>query len=95
MPWHADICKFLVAFTYLLGASKVAKEKLESDAKYYVWDDPLVCQRLVSDQGSHLYNHAMATLLEKYGVVHRVATVYHPQTNGQVEVFNRKIKKLL
>ncbi|RDX76348.1 pol, partial [Mucuna pruriens] len=44
---------------------------------------------------SHFYNRAMATLLEKYGVVHRVATAYHPQTNGQVEVFNREIKKLL
>ncbi|RDX90684.1 hypothetical protein CR513_27425, partial [Mucuna pruriens] len=37
----------------------------------------------------------MSTLLEKYGVVHRVVTTYHPQTNGQVEVFNREIKKLL
>ncbi|RDX85981.1 hypothetical protein CR513_32752, partial [Mucuna pruriens] len=27
----------------------------------------------------------MSTLLEKYEVVHRVATAYHPHTNGQVE----------
>ncbi|RDX99134.1 Pro-Pol polyprotein, partial [Mucuna pruriens] len=26
---------------------------------------------LISDQGSHFYNRAMATLLENYGVVHR------------------------
>ncbi|RDY08670.1 hypothetical protein CR513_07069, partial [Mucuna pruriens] len=38
---------------------------------------------LISDQGSHFCNHAMATLLDKYRVVHRVATTYHPQTNGQ------------
>ncbi|RDY07880.1 hypothetical protein CR513_07956, partial [Mucuna pruriens] len=43
----------------------------------------------------HLCNHAMAMLLEKYGVVHRVATAYHPQTNGQAEVFNMEIKKFL
>ncbi|RDX68749.1 hypothetical protein CR513_52231, partial [Mucuna pruriens] len=30
-----DICNFLVAFTYPLGASKAVKERLESDAKYY------------------------------------------------------------
>jgi len=24
-----------------------------------------------------------------------VASTYHPQTNGQAEVFNRKIKKIL
>ncbi|RDX61506.1 hypothetical protein CR513_60259, partial [Mucuna pruriens] len=37
----------------------------------------------------------MATLLEKYRVVHRVTTAYHPQTNAQTDVFNREIKKLL
>ncbi|RDY02739.1 Pro-Pol polyprotein, partial [Mucuna pruriens] len=54
-----------------------------------------VPKALISDQGSHFYNRSMATLLEKYGVVHQVATAYHPQTNEQAEVFNRKIKKLL
>ncbi|RDX89058.1 Pol polyprotein, partial [Mucuna pruriens] len=37
----------------------------------------------------------MASLLQKYGVAHRIATAYHPQTNGQAEVFNREIKKTL
>ncbi|RDX89336.1 pol, partial [Mucuna pruriens] len=50
---------------------------------------------LISDQGSHFYNRAMASLLQKYGVMHRIATAYHSQTNGQVEVFNREIKKTL
>ncbi|RDX99889.1 putative protein K02A2.6, partial [Mucuna pruriens] len=45
-----------------------------------------VLKALISDQGSHFYNHAMATLLEKYEVVHKVTTAYHPQTNGQAEV---------
>ncbi|RDX92466.1 pol, partial [Mucuna pruriens] len=50
---------------------------------------------LISDQGSHFCNRAMATLLEKYGVVHKVATAYHSQTDGQAKVLNREIKKLL
>ncbi|RDX90240.1 Pol polyprotein, partial [Mucuna pruriens] len=54
-----------------------------------------VPKALISDQRSHLCNQTMSTLLEKYEVVHRVAITYHPQNNGQVEVFNRKIKKLL
>ncbi|RDX67514.1 hypothetical protein CR513_53600, partial [Mucuna pruriens] len=54
-----------------------------------------VPKALISDQGSHLYNKTMSTLLEKYGVVHKVATAYHPQTNGQAEVFNREIKQIL
>ncbi|RDY09377.1 hypothetical protein CR513_06264, partial [Mucuna pruriens] len=52
-----------------------------------------VPKALINDQGSHFCNYAMATLLEKYGVVHRVATTYHPQTNGQAKVCNREIKK--
>ncbi|RDY07355.1 hypothetical protein CR513_08546, partial [Mucuna pruriens] len=45
--------------------------------------------------GSHFCNQAMSSLLEKYGVVYRVNTAYHPQTNSQAKVFNREIKKIL
>nr|XP_016441235.1 PREDICTED: uncharacterized protein LOC107766865 [Nicotiana tabacum] len=38
---------------------------------------------------------AFANLLEKYGVRHKVATPYHPQTSGQVEVSNIEIKSIL
>nr|GEZ52904.1 hypothetical protein [Tanacetum cinerariifolium] len=31
----------------------------------------------------------------KYGVTHRLATAYHPQTSGQVEVSNRCLKRIL
>ena len=31
----------------------------------------------------------------KYGVKHKVATSYHPQTSGQVELANREIKTIL
>ena len=34
-------------------------------------------------------------LLKKYGVTHKVATPYHPQTSGQVEISNREIKWIL
>ncbi|RDY04767.1 Pol polyprotein, partial [Mucuna pruriens] len=44
-----------------------------------------VPKALISDQGSHFCNRAMCSLLHKYGVVHRIATAYHPQTNGQAE----------
>ncbi|RDX74330.1 putative mitochondrial protein, partial [Mucuna pruriens] len=48
-----------------------------------VWDLGFgVPKALISDQGSHFYNRAMSSLLDKYGVVHRIATTYHPQTNS-------------
>nr|XP_025647675.1 uncharacterized protein LOC112742652 [Arachis hypogaea] len=37
----------------------------------------------------------MAGLMKKYGIIHMVAMAYHPQTNGQAEVSNRKIKHIL
>nr|GEZ95477.1 reverse transcriptase domain-containing protein [Tanacetum cinerariifolium] len=34
-------------------------------------------------------------VMQKYGVTHRLATPYHPQTSGQVEVSNRGLKCIL
>ncbi|KAL3509819.1 hypothetical protein ACH5RR_029220 [Cinchona calisaya] len=33
--------------------------------------------------------------MTKYGVKHKVALAYHPQTSGQVEVSNRELKRIL
>jgi len=50
---------------------------------------------VISDGGNHFINKILAKLLLQYGVQHRVATPYHTQTSGQVEVFNRQIKEIL
>ena len=50
---------------------------------------------VISDEGSHFCNKLFASLLAKYGVRHRVSLAYHPQFNGQVEVLNWEIKKIL
>ncbi|XP_070013212.1 uncharacterized protein [Nicotiana sylvestris] len=49
----------------------------------------------LSDSRSHFCNKAFTGLLEKYGVQHKVAIPYHPQSSGQVEVSNREIKSVL
>ena len=50
---------------------------------------------IISDEGTHFCNKQFAALLLKYGVRHKVACAYHPQTNGQAEVSNREIKQIL
>ena len=50
---------------------------------------------IISDGGSHFCNKPFKNLMAKYGVKHRVATPYNPQTSGQVELANREIKTIL
>ncbi|XP_071719159.1 uncharacterized protein [Rutidosis leptorrhynchoides] len=50
---------------------------------------------IISDGGSHFKNSHFAKLLRNYGVNDRIATPYHPQTSGQVEVSNRELKRIL
>ena len=50
---------------------------------------------LISDGGSHFCNAQLQKCLEHYGVRHKIASPYHPQTNGQAEVSNREIKRIL
>ncbi|XP_055961016.1 uncharacterized protein LOC126672590 [Mercurialis annua] len=50
---------------------------------------------IISDGGSHFCNRQFDALMRKYKVYHRVATPYHPQTSGQVEVSNRELKRIL
>nr|GEU98424.1 reverse transcriptase domain-containing protein [Tanacetum cinerariifolium] len=50
---------------------------------------------IISDHGTHFCNDKFAKVMSKYGVTHRLATAYHPQTSGQVEVLNRGLKRIL
>nr|GEU31519.1 DNA-directed DNA polymerase [Tanacetum cinerariifolium] len=50
---------------------------------------------IISDRGTHFCNDQFVKVMLKYGVTHRLSTVYHPQTSGQVEVSNRGLKRIL
>ena len=50
---------------------------------------------IISDENIHFYNKVFAAATAKYGIKHKIATAYHPQSNGQAEVSNREIKKIL
>ncbi|WKA02131.1 hypothetical protein VitviT2T_020354 [Vitis vinifera] len=54
-----------------------------------------VPKAIISDGGAHFCNKPFEALLSKYGVKHKVATPYHPQTSGHVELANREIKNIL
>ncbi|GJY25057.1 reverse transcriptase domain-containing protein [Tanacetum coccineum] len=50
---------------------------------------------IISDRVTHFCNDQFAKVMSKYWVTHRLATAYHPQTSGQVEVSNRGLKRIL
>jgi len=50
---------------------------------------------IICDRGTHFCNKSFEFLMKKYGITHKVFTPYHPQTSGQVELDNRKIKQIL
>ena len=50
---------------------------------------------IISDGGSHFANKIFAKLMSRYGIKHIKSLAYHPQTNGQAEISNREIKRIL
>nr|GEU79522.1 reverse transcriptase domain-containing protein [Tanacetum cinerariifolium] len=50
---------------------------------------------IISDRGTHFCNDQFTRVMIKYEVTHRLATAYHPQTSGQVEISNHGLKRIL
>ena len=50
---------------------------------------------IISNGGSHFANKVFDKLMGRYGIKHIMSLAYHPQTNGQTEISNREIKKII
>nr|GEV93687.1 hypothetical protein [Tanacetum cinerariifolium] len=50
---------------------------------------------IISDRDTHFCDDQFAKVLLKYGVTYRLATAYHPQTSGHVELSNCGLKRIL
>nr|GEU67417.1 reverse transcriptase domain-containing protein [Tanacetum cinerariifolium] len=106
--WFTDIVNFYARNFIKNGLTSQQKKKFFKDVKHYFWDDPYlfgICRNqiirrcvhgaIISDHGTHFCNDQFPKVMIKYGVTHRLATAYHPQTNGQVEVSNHGLKRIL
>ena len=84
-------------FFYILVAVDYVSKWIEAEATR-TNDHSVVCKfvkknifschgiphAIISDGGSHFKNWKFGKLLKHYGINHRIATPYHPQTCGQV-----------
>ena len=50
---------------------------------------------IISDGGSHFANKVFDKLMGRYGIKHIMSLAYHPQKNGQADISNKEIKKIL
>jgi transposase InsO family protein len=50
---------------------------------------------VISDGESYFIDRTFRKALSEARVDHRIATPYHPQTSGQVEISNKQIKNIL
>ncbi|GKB58188.1 reverse transcriptase domain-containing protein [Tanacetum coccineum] len=54
-----------------------------------------VLKAFISDRGTRFCNSYLEKALQRYGVTHKLSTVYHPQSNEKTKVTNRAIKCIL
>ena len=50
---------------------------------------------MINNGRAYFCNTKLKKAFEHHGVRHRITTTYHPQTNSQVEVSNREVKRIL
>ncbi|XP_049363658.1 uncharacterized protein LOC125828385 [Solanum verrucosum] len=111
IPWFADFANYLVSNLMPEGLTYQQRKGFmydvvslpENDGKSVVgflkkniFSRFGTSRAIISDGGSHFCNKVFSVFLMKYGVKkHKVATPYHPQISGQVELSNREIKAIM
>ena len=87
----------IVAMDYLTKwpeARAVSEATAEVTAQFIY--EQIICQHgcpqiILSDRRTHFNNNVVKRLMEKFKINHLLSTLYHSQTNGLVERFNRTL----
>nr|XP_009590068.1 uncharacterized protein LOC104087347 [Nicotiana tomentosiformis] len=103
--WYADYMNFIASGVTPPSLTPDNRRRFLHDVTLYMWDEPFLykecadqlVQRCVPEEEMNaiLHDCHASPYGAKYGVKHKVATAYHPQTSGQVKVSNREVKQIL
>jgi transposase InsO family protein len=91
----------LVCTDYIIKwvEAKILIRALEEVVLAFLFEDIFVRfgvpRELVTNGGPPFTSHKFEALLNKYHVLHRTTSPYHPQGNGQVESKNKVIEAIL
>ena len=62
---------------------------------FHVWKDHGLPRTIVSDRGLQFALQVMKDLCKRLGILPKLSTTHHPQTDGQTEVMNREVQQCL
>ena len=62
---------------------------------FHVWKDHGLPRTIVSDWGLQFASQVMMDLCKQLGILPKLSTVHHPQTDGQTEVMNHEVQQYL
>ncbi|TYK04097.1 Transposon Ty3-G Gag-Pol polyprotein [Cucumis melo var. makuwa] len=96
--WTKDGYKSLIETENMSHSDEMPQQPILEIELIDVWG--INFMGLFCQSGGHIYillavDYSQTKLLAKYNITHKIATTYHPQTNGQAKVSNREINKIL
>lgn len=79
------VTKWMEAITCVANDAQIVANFLKNNV-FARFGEPKV---FINDEGTHFCNKYLERMLAKCNVKHKVSTLYHLQTCGQVEVLNK------
>ena len=75
--------------------TNVSSEGLAKIYRGYIWKLHRIPRKILSDRGPQFTSKFMEEFTKALGTKRQLSTVYHPQTDGQMERINQEIGMFL
>ena len=92
------ICVMTDAFTKVVRL-KIIPDKTANTVAKVITEEWLniygVPRLLITDQGLEFNNKVLQNIFDTWGIIHTTTAPYHPQSNSQVEIFNKHMAQYI